>query len=261
MSYLNLKINDYLKVFNDYSERFLSLDIDDNTKTNLKLKQNHSLRVFENAEAIAKSLNLNNKDLFIAQLCGLFHDIGRFEQFTKYQTFKDEDSLYHGALGEEILKKEQLISAETVDIQNIVYDAVYNHGLIAIERKNSSSLLFSKITRDADKIDIFRIVAKYYRKSGPRNIALEYGLKDIPIISDAVMTKFKTKELINKEELHTLNDFKTMQLAWIFDLNFLYTKEKIIEQGYLNTVLNSINAVDQREILRNLTFKSEKILR
>lgn len=252
MSYPKLIIDDYLKIFKDYTETFLSKDIDDNTKTNLKLKQDHSLRVFKNAEAIAKSLNLDGKDLFIAQLCGLFHDIGRFKQFTKYKTFKDNDSLYHGALGEEILKKEKLINTESPDIKNIVYDAVYNHGLIAIERKNPTSLLFSKMTRDADKIDIFRIVAKYYRKSGPRNIALEYGLENTPIISDAVMTKFKTQELINKDELQTLNDFKTMQLAWIFDLNFPFTKEKIIKQGYLNIVLDSINADKQREILREL---------
>ncbi|MDD4150842.1 MAG: HD domain-containing protein [Bacteroidales bacterium] len=261
MSSLKPTIDDYLKVFKDYSNSFLSDNIDDNLNVNIKLKRDHSLRVFENAEAIAKSLNLNEKDLFITQLCGLFHDIGRFEQFTKYKTFRDEDSLYHGALGEEILKKEKFIVTESLDIQNIVCDAVYNHGLIAIERKNTISLLFSKITRDADKIDIFRIVAKYYRKSGPRNIALEYGLKDIPIISDSVITKFKTKELINKQELHTLNDFKTMQLAWIFDLNFPYTKEKIIEQGYLNSILDSINAVDQREILRDLVFVSENELR
>ncbi|MDD2386448.1 MAG: HD domain-containing protein [Bacteroidales bacterium] len=256
MSYPKLKIDNYLKIFKDYTETFLSKDIDDNTKTNLKLKQDHSLRVFKNAEAIAKSLNLDDKNLFIAQLCGLFHDIGRFEQFTKYKTFKDEVSLYHGALGEKILRKEKFIEAESLDIQNIVYDAVYNHGLIAIERENPSSLLFSKITRDADKIDIFRIVAKYYRKSGPRNIALEYGLKNTPTISDVVMAKFKTQELINKDELQTLNDFKTMQLAWIFDLNFPFTKEKIIEQGHLNIVLDSINAPEQGEILRKLIFAS-----
>ncbi len=252
MSYPKLKIDDYVKIFKDYSESFLSEHIDDNTNNNLKLKREHSLRVLKNAEAIAKSLNLDKKNLLIAQLCGLFHDIGRFEQFTKYKTFKDDASLYHGALGEGILKKEKFLEAEPLDIQNIVYDAVYNHGLIAIERKDAASLLFSKITRDADKIDIFRIIAKYYRKSGPRNIALEYGLENTPIISDAVMTKFKTQELINKKELQTLNDFKTMQLAWIFDLNFPFTKEKIIEQGYLNIVLDSINADKQREILREL---------
>lgn len=99
-------INKYLDVFTKYTDSFMSKTSDENTIENIKLKINHSLRVYKNAENIAKSLNLNSQDYFIAQLCGLFHDIGRFEQFTKYKTFKDDESLYHGKLGEDVLKKE-----------------------------------------------------------------------------------------------------------------------------------------------------------
>jgi len=217
-------ISTYLEVFTAYTDIFFCEAENPQTKENIKLKIDHSLRVFKNAQKIAKSLNLDNKSLFVAELAGLFHDIGRFEQFTRYNTFKDDDSLYHGKLGEDVLKKERFLSNLEENIQKIVFDAVYNHGLIRIERNNEASLLYSKIVRDADKIDIFRIVAKYYKSSGPRNIALEYGLKDDPYISDTVMQKFKDKNLVDKLELRTLNDFKAMQLAWIFDLNFEFTK-------------------------------------
>lgn len=239
-------INKYLDVFIEYTDSFLSKTLDENTIENIKLKINHSLRVYKNAENIAKSINLNSQDYFIAQLCGLFHDIGRFEQFTKYKTFKDDESLYHGKLGEDVLIQEDILSNLPDSFQAIVFNAVYNHGLIEIERKDEFSLLHSKIVRDADKIDIFRIVAKYYKTSGPRNIALEYGLEDLPHISDTVMDKFRNKKLIDKEELKTLNDYKTMQLAWIFDLNFDYTRQSIIEKKYLDSVLNSLNLPENK---------------
>lgn len=239
-----MSILDYIKIFQKYTDSFLSAENDGTLNENIKLKQKHSLRVFKNASNIAKSINVYGQDLFIAQLCGLFHDIGRFEQFTKYKTFKDDESVYHGALGVDVMLKEGFIRNEDQKIQDIVFDAIYNHGLISIEKTNESSLLFSKITRDADKIDIFKIVAKYYRDPGPRNIALEYGLENSNYISDIVHDNFFQEKMIDKKDLKTLNDFKLMQIAWIFDLNFEYTKKIIYEKSYINSIVCSMNIPD-----------------
>ncbi len=247
-----LNIDPYVKRFKAYTESFLQKSIDDNTRKNINLKINHSLRVFKNAENIAMALNLNSEDMFIAQLTGLFHDIGRFEQFTKYNTFRDDESLYHGALGEDVLRKENLVSNLEPEMFEIICDATYNHGLIKIERENESSLLFSKIVRDADKLDIYRIVAKYYLEPGPRNIALEYGLEDLPIISGSVIEKVKNKQLITKEELKILNDFKVMQLAWIFDLNFEYSQQIVVEKDYHSIIIKTLNGADSQMIAKEL---------
>ncbi|MBN2778913.1 MAG: HD domain-containing protein [Bacteroidales bacterium] len=243
-----MRILDYIKIFQKYTNSFLFVDNCESLNENIRLKQKHSLRVFKNASDIAKSINADDKFLFIAQLCGLFHDIGRFEQFSKYKTFKDDESIYHGALGVEVMQKERFLKNETQETQNIVFDAIYNHGLIDIERKNKASLLFSKITRDADKIDIFKIVAKYYREPGPRNIALEYGLENSDYISDIVLDNFYQEKMIDKKDLKTLNDFKLMQIAWIFDLNFEYTKNIISEKSYLNAVVCSMNIPETKWI-------------
>lgn len=72
-------------------------------------KIEHSYRVIEVAEEIAKSLNLEKEDLELAKLIGLLHDIGRFEQIRIYDTFSDKDSIDHANLGVEILFKDGLI--------------------------------------------------------------------------------------------------------------------------------------------------------
>lgn len=245
-------IQEFEERFDVYSKSFLGTSVSENTAKNIKLKIAHTKNVMKNCRAIALNENLSPDNIFIAELCGLFHDVGRFEQFTRFNTFRDDDSLYHGQLGVEVLEKEGFLSELSIKTQELIKIAVYNHGLIRIPDDTiDQKLYFSKLVRDADKIDIFRIVAKYYHSSGPRNIALEYGLVDSPIISESIIQKFKAEQLIEKEELKTLNDFKTMQLAWIFDLNFEYTRKTIQDKGFLDIVLESINSLEQREVLRD----------
>lgn len=225
---------------------------DENTLINLKLKEDHTFNVTEHCLNIAKSENLSRIHFFIAFLCGLFHDIGRFEQFTKYKTFRDDKSLYHGALGVEIIEKEGFLKDLPTDIQKIVIEAVLNHGLKDISKNTTGdALYFSKLVRDADKADIYRIVVKYYNRTGPRNIVLEYGLENLPIISDKVFESFRSKKIISKTDLKTLNDFKLMQISWIYDINFKYTRDLICKNNYTGIILSSMNCEnDKAEIER-----------
>ncbi len=250
-------IEKYIKAFDIYCNSFVVNCKSDNTIQNLNLKIVHSKNVLMHCENIAKSENLNDEEYFIAQLCGLFHDIGRFEQFTTYNTFRDDDSIYHGALGAEVLEKEGFLSDLDIRTQGIVIKAILNHGLIAIPQNTvGDELYFSKLVRDADKADIFGIVAKYYHSSGPRNIALEYGLADIKEISACVLEKFLDRQMISKDDLKTLNDFKLMQLAWIFDLNFVYTKRFFINNNFAEAILSSITDDTHKEKIKSVIEES-----
>ncbi len=254
----NYNIEPYINKFQDYTNTFLTNATDPNTIENIQLKITHSLNVFKHAQDIAQSLNLDKCGVFISQLAGLFHDIGRFEQFTKYKTFRDEDSIYHGKLGETILRETDLLSDLDSNIFEIICQTTYNHGLIEIEHKDKASMLYSRLVRDADKMDIYRIVIKYYLESGPRNVALEYGLQDKVQISKKVLEKFKNKCLIHKDELKVLNDFKVMQLAWIFDINFTYSKNYIIKKQYPYLIVDTLNGKNCKkqvtEILNNFVY-------
>lgn len=242
----------YNDLFDKYTGKFL-IEGDNKLNNNIRLKIVHSKNVQFNCAGIADSESLNSGNKFIAELCGLFHDIGRFEQYTKYNTFRDDDSVYHGELGVEVMKKEGFLSGLDYNIINIILESIYNHGLLKIpDSAKGDVLFFSKLVRDADKIDIYRIVSEYYHISGPRNVALEYNLETKPYISESVMDDFKNKELISKAKLKSLNDFKTMQLSWIFDLNFNYTKKVIGENGYINSILSSITDIDKKKYLEGI---------
>ena len=59
----------------------------DSNNLNVRRKINHSYRVVKVAETIAKSLKLSIEDIKLVKLIALLHDIGRFEQIKKYNTF------------------------------------------------------------------------------------------------------------------------------------------------------------------------------
>lgn len=77
----------------------------DAQNSNILRKIIHSFSVAEKCFAIACQLKLDKKQRELAYLVGLFHDIGRFEQWKLYQTFNDKISVDHGDLGEQMLAK------------------------------------------------------------------------------------------------------------------------------------------------------------
>ena len=126
----------------------------DLNNSNIFRKQTHSLRVMEISKQIAEGLNLTQEEVELATLIGLLHDIARFEQYTRFKTFKDSLSIDHGNLGVEILDKDIRKYIKTDKYDEIIKIAVKNHNKYAIESGlTKEQELFSKIVRDADKID------------------------------------------------------------------------------------------------------------
>lgn len=123
----------------------------------IKRKQEHSLRVMEEIEKIAKALNLNEEQIEIAKLIGLLHDIGKFEQYNRNNSYLNEMLLDHAKLGVDLLKKDEYIK-KYIDNSHyipIIYKAIENHNKYKIQDNlNEEEILFSKIVRDADKLDI-----------------------------------------------------------------------------------------------------------
>lgn len=75
----------------------------------IKLKVDHTYRVAALSERIANSLGLSEKDVELAWLIGMLHDIGRFEQLKNFGTFSDADSIDHAKYGVKILFEDGLI--------------------------------------------------------------------------------------------------------------------------------------------------------
>ena len=62
----------------------------DTTNDNIIRKAIHTTTVADMCFTIACKLNLNENDRQLAYLGGILHDIGRFEQWRRYQTYDDK---------------------------------------------------------------------------------------------------------------------------------------------------------------------------
>ncbi len=212
----------FRKWFLDYVNNFSSSD--PLVRKNIELKAKHTKRVCENILLLAKAEKLGEKESLLAETVALFHDLGRFEQFLKYKTFKDSESENHAALGVKILKKTGILSRLPREESDLILKAVEYHNLIEIPETASNSpelLFYSKLVRDADKLDILRIICKEYEEGEKsRNPALELYLPDTPECSEAIIEDIMNNRMAKMKDVCNRNDVKLLRLSWVFDINF-----------------------------------------
>lgn len=226
--------------FSDYVETFRSGDQDHDR--NIDLKDEHTRRVCAEILDIGRSLRLNLEDLFLAELMALFHDVGRFEQYARYGTFSDHHSEDHAQLGVKILRKYDVLKRLDPSTRELILKVISYHNRLEIpEGETERCVFFTKLLRDADKLDIWRVVTDYYREvDGPRNGTIELGLPDSPDISDDVCADLKAGRIVRMGAMKTLNDFKLLQMAWIYDVNFPRTFQIVHERGYMEMIRDAL---------------------
>jgi len=222
--------------FDGYVRSFRSEDQD--FQQNIDMKEKHTLRVCDEILSLGKELELNNGDLFLVEILALFHDVGRFEQYNRYRTFVDRDSEDHAALGVKILQEKKVLAGLDEPPRNLILRSISYHNRAALPREETEEcLFFTKLLRDADKLDIWKVVTDYYhRKDRRRNVAIELGLPDTPGISQKVYESLMRKEIVDAGHLNNLNDFKLLQIGWLYSINFTPTFHCIKERKYLNII-------------------------
>ena len=213
---------------------------DDFVNANIKLKQEHTKCVCEEMLYLANKLKLNEHNRLLAESIALLHDIGRFPQFVKYRTFNDPRSIDHCALAIEVTRRENVLCDLQADEQNLIEIAVKYHGAKVLPPDLSGdTLLFSKMIRDADKIDIYRVVTRAYiqHRDDPDNFKLEIEFPDLPGYTPAILDAVLTGQLLEYRDLRCWNDMKLCVLGWVYDVNFPATLKRIQQRGYLNLIL------------------------
>ncbi len=191
-------------------------------RRNIGLKEEHTHRVCENARRIAEKLSLGKADEALAGIIALFHDLGRFPQYDRYRTFRDSESVNHAALGASVLAERNVLSDLPKEDQDLIVRAVALHNVFRLPDGLEKRLdMHVRIVRDADKLDIWRIFAGILALPEPeRPSAAGLGLPETPGYSAAVLERLRGREMVRLTDLRNLNDFKLLQLAWIYDLNF-----------------------------------------
>ena len=253
------------KWMSDYMKSFYTDD--EEVQRGILIKEKHTGYVTANCVELAEHLNLNKHDIELAEIIGLFHDVGRFRQYSIYKTFNDADSEDHADLGMKVIGELDFFKKISREDFEIVKFSIGQHNKKEIapcddERK----ILFAKIIRDADKLDIYRVLEPYFAQENAEKMPNFIKGKFIVDISDDFVEHFAKGEQADYREIRTNGDRKIVRLMWIYNVNFAWTLKKIVERGYIEKIIENLprNEKNSKRIdegierLRN--YVDEKIL-
>lgn len=244
---MNIDLEKAKEEFLKYTEKF---NLEDE---NIKRKQLHSLRVMKISKDIATRLGLAQEEIELATLIGLLHDIGRFKQYNKIGLGDNIEGFDHGNYGANILEKDIRKYINDSQYDDIIIKAVKNHNKFAIEEGlTKQEMLFAKIIRDADKIDIiYESVYIFYNEKEEQ--------VNKSILSERIYNQFINKKLIMKEKNVILKyaDDIVCIMAFIYDINFKSSFEILKEKDYINKILDRYDFEDEKT--KEKTEKIRKI--
>lgn len=230
----------YIKTF--YTE-------DEVVHEKILLKQEHTNYVVENCKSLARVLKLNHHDEILAMMIGLFHDIGRFKQFSIYKTFNDRQSENHALLGLKEIANLELIDRLSEDDREVFTFAIANHNAIEIaDTKNERAILFAKMIRDADKLDIYRVLEPTLEPS------------DGTGYSEKFIKSFLTGQQCDYSDIKTHDDRKLVRLLWIYNIYFAWTIRQVVARRHVENILNYLpkNEITQQGIIKLEAYISKK---
>ncbi len=150
----------YYNWFKKYVSSFYCKD--DNINRKLKDREEHTLRVLTYCRDLVSSIDTDEDISELLPIIALFHDIGRFKQFTTYGTFNDKESEDHADLGIRILEESNILSPFSKRKVHLILNAIRLHNKKDLYKKSKDSklILLTKLIRKADKSDILRTSEK-----------------------------------------------------------------------------------------------------
>ena len=233
-------MQDLLREMHAWMDRYMkSFHTDDEeVMQGIRIKEAHTGYVTAIAVQLAKHLGLSAHDTLLAEIMGLFHDVGRFRQYSLYRTFNDAQSEDHADLGLKVLAELPLFGRLAEEDAALVRFAIARHNKKEIgEAPSARARSFARLLRDADKLDIYRVLAPFLAPGGegkaPKFIQADASQQ----ISPAFLAVFRQGGQADYRELKTHGDRKLVRLLWVYDINFSWTLREIVKRGYVDRIL------------------------
>lgn len=206
------------------------------------LKTRHTFRVMGEIGVLGKSLFLSSREMRLARMMALLHDVGRFTQYARFKTFVDAVSVDHGDESAEIIARENLLDDFSECERRLILYCVKWHNKKEVPADASpEEEFFLRLLRDADKLDIWRVVCAHYngKMEAPKE-TVELGLPGDRSISQNVHKDIMAGGIVNSLDLKTAPDFMVLQMGWVFDLNIDKSFVLLNKRAYLEKIARAL---------------------
>lgn len=192
----------------------------------MQLKRTHTAFVVKNAREVAECEGFAPALLEDALIAALLHDTGRYEQLRLYNTFRDSDSVDHAVFSHKIVKEKGWIDDKAI------LDAILFHNRRDVpDGLDERTLKLAHIVRDADKLDIFRVLETEltetdWRKDSRAFWNLAVNAPPNPVVVQSIMER----RPVDYQNIKSLSDFVLIQLGWMVSGLYYATSRRLCRE-------------------------------
>lgn len=246
-----MDLSRHVELFTDFADSHLTGD--ETHDYNIRLKREHSLRVLENGRDIIKSESITGHVADLATLASLYHDIGRFPQFTRYNTYKDADSVNHGRMGVLTLRTLDLPGSMSDRDLSTIRAAVGLHNAKTLNPETNGTLrTVVNVVRDADKVDIYNVILDHLSSEDNSQGVVIHSLEEHPThYSEFIYDTIMSDSPCEYGMLRYSNDFILLLIGWLFTLNFTTSMVMLRDRGLLEKAFGLLPNDDKIGALEN----------
>jgi len=203
-------------------------------REHIVLKRDHSLRVHALTARIVAGEGLKPPLAHLA--AALLHDIGRFPQFERFGTYRDDESVDHGEAGASFLEAGDFLEAFGARERACIVEAVRLHNKRELpDGLDPLTGSLCNVVRDADKLDIVPVVLARMQADGPRDSVVTLGLEDAPSAwTGDVLETVAGGGNPAYGDLRYINDFKLLLASWGPVLVHGTSRRLFAARGYLD---------------------------
>ena len=219
-------------VYDQYVDTFR--DADGKLSKLMELKRFHTAKVVENATLIADGENFSERERNGAIIAALLHDTGRYEQLKRFNTFRDADSIDHAIFSHDIVREKNWLK-DVQDSESILKAILYHNRKDLPDDMDPLTTILAHTVRDADKLDIFRVLENEIQHTDWRNDSRAFW--NLPPDCEAnpqVIAAIREHHAVDYHQIKSLADFVLIQVGWIISgLHFATTRRLTAERGHL----------------------------
>lgn len=215
------------------------LDGYDRENDKVRLKIIHTYGVVDQSTELAKRMKLSEEDTDLARIIALLHDIGRFEQLKRFDSFLP-DTMDHAAYGVHVLFDEGMIRRFVPEDRwdDVIRTAIARHSDFVLSGiRDEQTMLHAKLIRDADKLDNCRVKLEDALETFVGAPAEVIGAQEI---SPKVREDALAGRSIFSAERVTLMDYWVSYVAYFYDLNFRESLDIVEENDFVRRIIRRI---------------------
>lgn len=217
-----------------YAEYVDGYRVDGELPPMMALKLYHTDMVVANARSIAEGEGMDAATAEVCELAALLHDTGRYEQLRIYNTFRDSDSVDHAVFSHDIVREKGWLDGHPC--KDAILNAILFHNRREIQADiDPLTAIASHCTRDADKLDIFRVLEDRVKNTDWRNDNTAFwNLPAVAKPNPDVLSAIREGRAVDYQNIKTLADFVLIQVGWLrSELHFGTTRKLASARGHL----------------------------